>query len=494
MNSVTLDTAIEFVDSPLIPQFLLIQEIGLTISMIFMLMMFRTMLRVDEQSYEELFSPWTSVMIFGSLIIVGFLTYTWGIERFLFAFSLSAAILLTYFRPIFGLASFISFLLYRPWEMMPEPIVLAIPKYFGLLVFGLFILKKFRRSEYFFIWNKECTFMILFALWVLFSVFKTNNFNESLTLYENQFTRLLIIFFLMLNLIKTRLDFLTIHITLVITVVTKGIVSILNTMSSSTYSIADGAEAVATRLTGVGALADSNDLAAVFIISLPLLLSLFWSGKKNIYNLTLGAMALFFSTYLIWLTRSRGAIIALLALFSSFLLDKIKKKSNKIITILLIGMLFFPISMTFKRSSDDLSESTSNRMNYWKTAVIMAGRNPFLGVGYNAYPENFESYAPELISEFGYRTAHSTWFLILGETGFIGFGLFFSLYFVILRKSIALRKDHPELFFSLIGYTVTMTFLSHAYVIYPYILFALVSVGHRIFIENNSDHPEAKAA
>jgi putative inorganic carbon (HCO3(-)) transporter len=481
VNEQALKGSIEFIDHPLIPEFLLIQDIGLTLTLVFMLFIYRSILKVDDKSYREILNPWFFVALFGIFILTIYLSYNWGIEHLLFAFSLSSMIALTCFRPILGLATFIALLLYRPWEMMNDPIVLSIPKYFGLLVIGIFLLKKFLKKEYFLIWNKESGFLLLFSFWTLFSIFKTTDFNESLNLFQSQYTRLLIIFFLMLNLIKSRLDFLVVQMTLAITIVTKGVVAIVNTIYTNQV------EDQAVRLKGIGALADSNDFAAILIIGLPLLLSFFFKNKKSFTLYLLGSIVLLLSSYLIWMTKSRGAIIALLTLVASFLWFKMKMKWQKVTSLALVVMLFFPITMTFKRSSSDLSESSSNRLNYWKTAVNMAIKNPILGVGYQAYPQNFEKYAPEIVGEFGYRTAHSTWFLILGETGFLGLFFFLTFFGLILKKANELREEYPELFYSFLGYSVTMTFLSHAYVIYPYILFALISVAHRIH-QSNSVH------
>ena len=480
MNSTASSTNVEFVNSPLIPEFLLIQEIGFTLSLVFILFMYWMMLKVDDESYSEVYSTTFVLALISFFPIAGYLLYNWGPERLLFAFTLSLSIVLTFVRPVLGLCCFLAFLLYRPWELMPEdPIVIAIPKYFGFMVFGVFLLKKFCKGEFFLIWNMESTYLVLFSVWVMLSIFKTSNFNESMTLFQGQFTRPIIIFFLMINLIRTRLDFLAVQGTFVMTVVFKGIVSVFHTLNESPTGNLQ--EAAAQRLTGIGALADSNDLAAVFIIALPLLISFFFSYRKTATSFVLGAIATLFSFYLIWMTRSRGAIIALLALIASYIFSRLKTKKMKIMAIAFVVAAFFPLTLSFNRSSSDLEESSSNRINYWKTATIMALRNPFLGVGYNAYPENYERYAPTLISEFGYRTAHSTWFLVLGETGFVGLLFFLLLYFEILKKSFILKLHHPELYFALIAYSVTMTFLSHAYIIYPYILFSLISAGARIY-------------
>lgn len=486
MNGTNAPNAvIEIVTSPLVPDFLLIQEISLIATLIFLIAVFRNMLMATaEHEHQQNSTPWFIIGALTALSFTSYLTYEWGFDRFLFALGFSLALTLTFARPVFGLCLFIAFLLYRPWEMMPEDqLVMAIPKVFGLLVFVTFLFDKFRKKEFFFIWNPETTFLILFAFWVFLSIFKTTNFNESVKLYEANFTKLIIIYFLIINVVKTKLDYLALKGTLVFAIIGKGIVSIYHTIM--TYN-SDPAVKLkfGERLAGIGALADPNDLAAVLMIGLPLMCSFFFTNNKKLLPKFVGIILVSFSLYLIWYSRSRGAIIALLVLAASFFWFKTRSKKIKTFAVVGLILLFFPLTMSFKRSASDLSESSSNRMNYWKTAVIMAIKNPSLGVGFNSYPENYEKYAPEILGEWGFRTAHSTWFLILAETGPLGL-LFFGLtYFFIFRKSYRCKDQTPELFYALIGYSVTMTFLSHAYIIYPYILFALISAGNRVFHEN----------
>lgn len=478
------NTIIEIVNSPLVPTFLLIQEIALILTLVFLILVFRRMLvEIPDLDYHKKNSTsWVLIALISTIGLTSFLTYEWGMDRFLFAFGFSLALIITFTRPIFGLCLFVAFLLYRPWEMMPEDqLVLAIPKFYGLLVIVIFLFDKFRKNEFFLIWNPESSCLVLFSFWVFLSIFKTSNFNESLNLYQSQFTKLIIIYFLIINVVKNKFDYLALKGTLVIAIMAKGIVAIYHTIM--TYD-PNAKVQLGERLTGIGALADPNDLAAVLMIGLPLMTSFFFAKTHKLIPKIMGSIFVAFSIYLIWYSRSRGAIVALLVLAGSLFWFRTQSKKIKTMAVVGLVLLFFPLTLSFKRSESDLSESSSNRLNYWKTAVNMAVRNPSLGVGYNSYPENYERYAPEILGEWGYRTAHSTWFLILAETGPIGLLFFVLMYFFILRKSYRNKEHTPELFYALIGYTVTMTFLSHAYIIYPYILFALISAGNRIFHEN----------
>jgi hypothetical protein len=109
----------------------------------------------------------------------------------------------------------------------------------------------------------------------------------------------------------------------------------------------------------------------------------------------------------------------------------------------------------------------------------MVVHSPIFGVGFSGYPMEFEHYAPRFI-ESGVRTAHSSWFLALAETGFLGFALFLGLFLWALRTSWNLRKIFPELFFATLGYGIAMSFLSHTYAIYFYILLGVVFVASRL--------------
>ena len=70
-------------------------------------------------------------------------------------------------------------------------------------------------------------------------------------------------------------------------------------------------------------------------------------------------------------------------------------------------------------------------------------------------------------------TAHSSWVQVLAETGFVGLFLFLGLWIYALKRSFEIRRVEPEYFMSLVGYGITITFLSHAYLLFPYILCAL---------------------
>jgi O-antigen ligase len=167
-------------------------------------------------------------------------------------------------------------------------------------------------------------------------------------------------------------------------------------------------------------------------------------------------------------------MVALIVLVSAYAYTWIKSKLHKLIFFALIGIAALGLFSTLKRAQSDLEASQAGRMSYWKAGIQMAIRHPLLGVGYQAFPIRLPEYVDSRFSESGPRTAHSTWILLVAETGFVGLGLFMLLYFWALRAAWAMLPRRPDLFFSLVGYGAAFSFLSHSYVILPYILLAVV--------------------
>jgi O-antigen ligase len=216
-------------------------------------------------------------------------------------------------------------------------------------------------------------------------------------------------------------------------------------------------------------LADPNDLAALIVMTLPIGLRRF----KSPFNLLL----LLLDCYAIWKTSSRGAILALGITLAFYFVVRIEGYTKKALTIAVLVLLVTRISAGLGRESDDLEQSTSSRLNYWKAGINMVMHQPILGVGFMNYPHEFERYAPEIEYEWGERTAHSSWILIMAETGLLGLGLFAAVYYQVLRKAWNLKAIYPELFYSALAYGSAMTFLSHCYTLYPWFISGLIMAG-----------------
>ncbi len=118
-------------------------------------------------------------------------------------------------------------------------------------------------------------------------------------------------------------------------------------------------------------------------------------------------------------------------------------------------------------------ESALGRINAWHTAFNVA-KDRVTGGGFEMFrPPTFRQYAPE---PFRVHDVHSIYFEVMGEQGFIGFGMFILLaVFAWLRANQVIRvcKNDPErkwaadlaamIQVSLVGYGAGGAFLGLAY-------------------------------
>ena len=244
-------------------------------------------------------------------------------------------------------------------------------------------------------------------------------------------------------------------------------------------------------MASVGILENSNDIAAIFILAIPFSVSLLRGIKSAFVNNILTGIVFLFFTFLIWQSKSRGAVLGVGSFIVSWYWIKAKSKKQAAI-ITLTCLLFSVIVMSnIQRNADDREGSTTNRKIYWSAAVNMALRNPILGVGFNAYSDELITYTDGHVGTEGiHKTAHSTWLLALAETGIVGFGFYIGIWMCAMRSAWAMREDYPEFFMAIFSYGVTISFLSHTYMLYPYILLGLTIGLGQFYLKDKDYVPE----
>lgn len=249
----------------------------------------------------------------------------------------------------------------------------------------------------------------------------------------------------------------------------------------------------------------NNSLALALVMTLPLLryLQMTTVNRWVKWGLT-GAMGL--CALSILSSYSRGAFLALSAM-AMFLTIKSRKRGMIIVGIIIaIPILYqfmpekwFDRMETIQTYEED--RSAMGRINAWWFAFNIAKANPITGGGFNTFdPELFKRYAP---NPDDFHDAHSIYFEMLGEHGFIGLLIFLSLgvtaFFTggsILRKV----KDRPDLKWaydlasmvqvSLIGYAIGGAFLGLAYFDLYYTLIAFLIVTRLLVNEELNRQPE----
>jgi probable O-glycosylation ligase (exosortase A-associated) len=192
----------------------------------------------------------------------------------------------------------------------------------------------------------------------------------------------------------------------------------------------------------------------------------------------------------IFASYSRGAVLAVAAMGLFMLLKSRKKK-----LIILVALVALPVMLSFMPEkwferldtvkTYEQDASALGRINAWWFAFNVAVERPLIGGGYDVFdPELFKRYAPE---PENFHDAHSIYFQVLGEHGFVGLILFVLLGWLAFRSAtwtIRHTKELAELTWardlasmvqvSIIGYAVGGAFLGLAYFDLYYHLVAIV--------------------
>lgn len=191
-------------------------------------------------------------------------------------------------------------------------------------------------------------------------------------------------------------------------------------------------------------LGDRNELSLAFVMTLPLCYYL-WTeyGKQSrILNLALlGTMALLGLGVIG--TQSRGGLIALLVLGSYMYL---KSERKILLTVLIIALGIGAASLVSTDyvarvdtiATADEDSSFMSRVVAWKLSFILAMQHPFFGGGMKSL-EYFPVWSDLSKDFFAYpwfytgtslpnptvaRAAHSIYFQVLGDQGFVGLALY----------------------------------------------------------------------
>lgn len=235
----------------------------------------------------------------------------------------------------------------------------------------------------------------------------------------------------------------------------------------------------------------NNEIALALILTIPLMYYFYrvlenpWVKRGFLAAMILCAAAALGS-------QSRGALLALAAMATLLWWRSDRKLLFGSLMVvagaLLIGMMpstWEERMATITNYEEDLS--AMQRIDVWRFTWNLALANPILGGGYAIYTEDLNAiYNPSPIG--GLRNAHSIYFAVLGEQGFVGLFLFLGIWFSVWKSCASIRimtKSLPDLQWSywlasmvqvsLMGYLVGGAFLYLPYVDFPYNLL-IVSV------------------
>jgi putative inorganic carbon (hco3(-)) transporter len=260
-----------------------------------------------------------------------------------------------------------------------------------------------------------------------------------------------------------------------------------------------GAAMIDGRITYMGLLNDPNDLSMALLMSLPFTL---YVAKKTKWFVMRWACCAAAGTllYAVYLCNSRGSVLGLLVMLSVYCVRRFGWLRSMLVgPLVLTPMLLLAPSRMSEMSADE--ESAAGRVDAWFEGFDMFKSHPLFGIGKG------------LFTDHNALTAHNSFVLAIAELGL--FGYFFWLSILVVSTTMIYRilystepKSTPQnpsetqpnaaptlqwadlqniastLAYSMIGAMCAAFFLSRTYVVFLYLLVALVVAMYQMARQN----------
>ncbi|AUB83202.1 putative O-glycosylation ligase, exosortase A system-associated [Candidatus Thiodictyon syntrophicum] len=242
----------------------------------------------------------------------------------------------------------------------------------------------------------------------------------------------------------------------------------------------------------------NNEIGLALVMTIPLIRYLqLTSTNRWVRYAMMAAMGL--CVVAVLGTQSRGALLGLMVMIL-YLAVKTRNRAGLLLLLALslpLAFMIMPESWYSRMDTIqayDQDASALGRINAWWTAWYLALEHPFVGGGFNVFLRpTFIQYAP---NPRDVHDAHSIYFQVLGQQGFVGLFTFLGIMFgsfVSLNRIRKFARSHEQLqwmgdlssmvFVSIIGYATSGAFLGLAMFDYYYTLVAitigLTTVAHR---------------
>ena len=253
----------------------------------------------------------------------------------------------------------------------------------------------------------------------------------------------------------------------------------------------------------------NNEIGLALLMAIPLMWYLQTSTRNRWVKISL-VVTMVLCAIAVLGTHSRGAALGIVAMVL-FLVAKSKRR----LSLALLVVIVVPISLSimpqkwFDRMDTmrnyEQDSSATGRLNAWQFAFNLALARPIVGGGFETFvPELFSIYAPEPSRS---ADAHSIYFEVLGEHGFVGLALFLGLGISLWRAcswTIRRARDDPDLEefehlqrmvqVSLVAYAVSGAFLGLAYFDLFYNLIAIAVIAKISVVDHMRSVGESERA
>jgi O-antigen ligase len=381
-----------------------------------------------------------------------------------------------------GYASFLVFVFVITSYRLPIGTAAMVATIVGLLISGV----RFRVPAA--LW-----WMIAFGVWAALGL-DTTIYPDRVTAALEDYAKVLVITFAAVNLVRTRPRLRLFIIVFLGTFA-------LYPLRGAFFNYFLYASTMAGRALWNQGYSNPNDLAAFCLPQLAYAVGLIYTERARGLRVAamVGALLL---PFLMILTQSRGGFLGLLV-FLIFLLVNQRRRLRTTLLVAAGGLVVAAAApdsvwtrfsgLTKAADTGDIGEMDSEgsalqRYEIWKVARVIIADHPIAGVGLGAYSAAHFVYAesgPFRKTARGYRDAHSTYFRLLAEVGWVGFFFFAMIVGTTFYHAERIRRRAPpflrrqamQLYFieiGFVGYLVAGVFGSFGTTSFTYIHLALI--------------------
>lgn len=361
--------------------------------------------------------------------------------------------------------------------------------------------------------------VLLFFAWTTIGTTMTIGNPDVAWEFWNRFAKIILLFIFVLLVVEKKL-----HVDFILGCVVLSVGFYAN-LEGLKFIASGGGHEIAGMETHV--LHDRNELAIAFVMTLPICYYLMQQYGLHSRLIRLGLMATMALLVISVIgTQSRGGFIALVAVGGYFFI----KSERKVLVgsaIVVLGLVVMQLASsdwvdrinTIESANED--NSFLGRLMAWKMSFILATEHPFFGGGFRAIQhlptwvdlnQRFFSYpwfyTGDMMPDPTYpRAAHSIYFQVLGDHGFVGLGIYLAILAAAFMKigSVARRARQTDahgwlpllatmIQLSIFSFVLGGAALSFAYFDLIFALFGLVIVlEKRLLATAGSRSPVAPA-